>query len=123
MVESFSELGSRPSQPAIRDWVIRYFSYLDRNGAFVIRSMEDSPKDRKFQAAVARSHRRTAAALGDRIAKIAMTPPQVDSFAVGLAIMAMLERSWMMAQHNEIPAISRDIIVAALTELIFRMLT
>jgi AcrR family transcriptional regulator len=122
VVESFSELGDRPSEPAIYDWVIRYFSYLDRNGAFVIRSVEDSPKDRKFQAAVARSHRRTAAALGDRIAKVAATPPQADSFAIGLAVMAMLERSWLMAQHNETPAMSRDTVVAALAELIFRML-
>jgi AcrR family transcriptional regulator len=122
VVESFSELGDRPAQPAIRDWVIGYFSYLDRNGAFVIRSVEDSPNDRKFRAAVARSHRRTATALGDRIAKIAATPPQVDSFAVGVVVMAMLERSWLMAQHNEIPSMSRDTVLSAVAELISRML-
>jgi len=122
VVESFSELGDRPARPAIRDWVIRYFSYLDRNGAFVIRSVEDAPNDPKFRAAVARSHRRTAASLGDRIAKIAATPPQADSFAVGVVVMAMLERSWLMAQHDEIPAMSRDTVLGALAELMFRML-
>jgi hypothetical protein len=70
---------------------------------------------------VARSHRRTAAALGDRIAKVAATPPRADSFAVGSVVMAMLERSWLMAQHNEIPELSRDTVVAALSELITRL--
>jgi hypothetical protein len=33
----------------------------------------------------------------------------------------MLERSWLMVQHNEIPTMSRDTVVAALTELISRL--
>jgi hypothetical protein len=69
------------------------------------RGLTDDPK---FRAAVARSHRRTAAALGDRIAKIAATPPQADSFAAGPVVMAMLDSSWLMAQHAEITSMSRD---------------
>lgn len=122
MVESFSELGNRPARLAIRDGVIRYFSYLYRNGAFVIRSAEDSPNDPKFRATVTRSHRRTAAALGDRIAKIATKPPQADYFVAGLVVMAMLDHCWLMAQHDEITLMSRDTVLGALTELMFRML-
>jgi AcrR family transcriptional regulator len=121
VVESFSELGDAPRENAIHAWVTRYFDYLDRNGAFVIRSEEDSPGDRKFRAARARSHRRTAEALGDRIAKLSAAPSDVEPSAIGLAIMAMLERSWLMAQHNEIPTMSRDTVVTALTELITRL--
>jgi AcrR family transcriptional regulator len=121
VVESFSELGDAPCKNAIHDWVTRYFAYLDRNGAFVIRSAEDSPDDRKFRAARARSHRRTAEALGDRIAKLSATPSDVESSAIGLTIMAMLERSWLVAQHNEIPTMSRGTVVAALAELITRV--
>ncbi|MGO9102705.1 MAG: hypothetical protein ACLP9Y_25970 [Mycobacterium sp.] len=87
-----------------------------------MRSVEDAPNDPKFRAAVARSHRRTAAALGDRIAKIAATPPQADSFAAGLVVMAMPDRSWLMVQHDEITLMSRDTVLGALTELMFRML-
>jgi AcrR family transcriptional regulator len=121
VAESFSELGDMPGKDAIHDWVARYFAYLDRNGAFVIRSAEDSPDDQKFRAARARSYRRTAQALGDRIAKLSAIPPEVDSAAIGLATMAMLERSWLMAQHNEIPTMSQDMVVAALAELISRL--
>jgi AcrR family transcriptional regulator len=119
VVETFGEQDDK--QLAFHDWVVRYFAYLDRNGAFVVRSADDSPEDPEFRRAVARSYRRTATALGDRIAKIAPTPPQADSFAVGLAVMGMLERSWLMAQHNEIPTMSRDAVVAALSELIARL--
>jgi AcrR family transcriptional regulator len=121
VVESFSELGDAPCKNAIHAWVTRYFAYLDRNGAFVVRSAEDSPDDRKFRAARARSHRRTAEALGDRIAKLSVTPFDVEPSAIGLTIMALLERSWLMAQHNEIPTMSRATVVAALTELITRL--
>ena len=93
VVEGFMEQGSPPNREDIAAWVAGYFDYLDRNGAFVIRSTEDIPPDRNCAAAVSRSHRRTAAALGEGIAKLAPTPPDLDPVATGLVIMAMLERS------------------------------
>ncbi|MEE6137535.1 TetR/AcrR family transcriptional regulator [Mycobacterium sp. 050128] len=120
VVEGFMEQGSPPSREDVESWVARYFDYLDRNGAFVIRSTEDMPPDRKFRAAVARSHRRTAAALGEGIAKMAPTPPDLDPVASGLVIMAMLERSWLMVRHNEIPSMTRQAVLVAATEMLWR---
>ncbi|GAC1398253.1 MAG: hypothetical protein NVS4B6_07250 [Mycobacterium sp.] len=122
VVETFSELGDPPSRRRIEEWVDRYFAYLDRNGAFVIRSEDDMPPDRRFRASVARSHRRTAAALGERIAKIAATTPAVDPAAMGLAVMAMLERCWVMVRHHEMSTIPRGTVVEAATEMIWRAL-
>jgi AcrR family transcriptional regulator len=122
VVETFGDLGDPPSRRRIEEWVDRYFAYLDRNGAFVIRSEADMPPDRRFRASVARSHRRTAAALGERIAKIAATPPTVDPAAMGLAVMGMLERSWLMARHNEMASIPRGAVLEAAAELIWRVL-
>lgn len=120
VVEGFMEQGSPPSREDVESWVARYFDYLDRNGAFVIRSTEDMPPDRKFRAAVARSHRRTAAALGEGIAKMAQTPPDLDPVASGLVIMAMLERSWLMVRHNKIPSMTRQAVLIAATEMLWR---
>jgi AcrR family transcriptional regulator len=120
VVEGFVEQGSPPDRANIEAWVASYFSYLDRNGAFVIRSGEDMPLDRKFRAAVTRSHRRTAAALGEGIAKIALTPPDLDPVATGLVVMAMLERSWLMVCHNEIPSTTRQAVLTAATEMLWR---
>jgi AcrR family transcriptional regulator len=122
VVEALGDLGDRPSRLEIRDWVARYFTYLDRNGAFVIRSAEDMPADRAFRAAVVRSHRRTAAALGERIAKIGATPPQADAAAIGLTVMAMLERSWLMTHNNKTSSVSREDVLNANVELMCRML-
>jgi AcrR family transcriptional regulator len=120
VVEGFMEQGSPPNRADIGSWVDSYFSYLDRNGAFVIRSAEDMPPDRKFRAAVSRSHRRTAVALGEGIAKIAPTPPDLDPVATGLVVMAMLERSWLMVCHNEIPSTTRRAVLMAATEMLWR---
>lgn len=121
VVESFSDLRSPAVRSEVGAWVQRYFDYLDRNGAFVIRSSEDSPADPRFRAATARSHRRTADALGDRIAKIAATPPDADPHAVGLAVMAMLERSWLLIQSNPAFTGSSDAVAAAITEMVWRL--
>jgi AcrR family transcriptional regulator len=120
VVEGFLEQGSPPNRADVESWVDSYFSYLDRNGAFVIRSVEDMPPDRKFRAAVSRSHRRTAAALGEGIAKVAPTPPDLDPVAMGLVVMAMLERSWLMVCHNEIPSTTRRAVLNAATEMLWR---
>jgi AcrR family transcriptional regulator len=120
VVDGFTDLTSPPSREDIEAWVAGYFSYLDRNGAFVIRSSEDMPPDRKFRAAVTRSHRRTAAALGEGIAKLAPAPPDLDPVATGLVVMAMLERSWLMVCHNETPSTTRRAVLAASTEVLWR---
>jgi AcrR family transcriptional regulator len=122
VVETLSDLGDPPSPRDIEAWVNRYFVYLDRNGAFVIRSEEDMPRDAAFRVAVARSHRRTAQALGQRIAKIAATPPTAEAAATGVAVMAMLERAWLMVQHNDVSSIGRADVLAATAELIWRVL-
>jgi AcrR family transcriptional regulator len=121
VVEGLIEQGSPPDREHIEAWVASYFDYLDRNGAFVIRSTEDMPPDPKFRAAVARSHRRTATALGEGVAKLAPTPPDLDLVATGLVVMAMLERSWLMVRHNEIPSTTRQAVLMAATELLWRM--
>jgi AcrR family transcriptional regulator len=122
VAEGFGELGIPPSYQALEEWVDRYFDYLDRNGAFVIRSTEDMPTDRKFRAAVARSHRRTATTLGEAIVKMAPASVDVDPAATGLVVMAMLERSWQMVRHNEIAAMPRSAVLAAATDVLWRSL-
>lgn len=120
IVEGLVELGSPPSREGVEGWVAGYFSYLDRNGAFVIRSADDMPADRKFRAAVARSHRRTAAALGQGIAKISPAAPDLDPVSTGLVVMGMLERAWQTALRNEIPSTTRRAMLTAATEMLWR---
>ncbi len=122
VVEAFSELGAPPTMPDIQRWVSRYFDYLDRNGAFVLRSTEDAPPDRRFRAATARSYRRTTEALGKRIVNVTRTPLRSDPQSLGLVVMAMIERSWLLAQHEEVASTSREDIIGALCEVLHQLL-
>jgi AcrR family transcriptional regulator len=122
VVEAFGDLGSPPTMPEIREWVLRYFDYLDRNGAFVLRSTEDAPLDRRFRAATTRSYRRTTEALGQRIMKVTAMPLRSDPHSLGLVVMAMIERSWLLAQHKEMASTSRGEITAALCEVLHQLL-
>ena len=122
VAEAFGEVGIPPLRGELEGWVERYFSYLDRNGAFVLRSTDDMPIDRRFRAAVARSHRRTALTLGERIAEIAPAKVDVDPAAAGLVVMAMLEQSWQMINHSELAGMPRRAVLAAATELLWRSL-
>ena len=122
VVEAFGDLGSPPTMPEIRQWVLRYFDYLDRNGAFVLRSTEDAPLDRRFRAATTRSYRRTTEALGQRIIRVTPTPLRSDPYSLGLVVMAMIERSWLLAQHEEMASTSCEEIIAALCEVLHQLL-
>lgn len=123
VAEAFGELGIPPSREELEEWVDRYFGYLDRNGAFVLRSTDDMPTDRTFRAAVARAHRRTAATLGERIVKLeSPSSVDVDPAATGLVVMAMLEQSWQMVRHNDIATMPRSAVLAAATDLLWRSL-
>jgi len=106
----------------VRDWVLRYFEYLDRHGAFVIRSVEDAPTDPAFRRSVVKLQRRTAAALGDRMAKDTRKPFRASSASVGMTTMAMLERSWLLMRSTDAPVTSEDLTVDVVAELIERML-
>ncbi|MGV0654430.1 TetR/AcrR family transcriptional regulator [Mycolicibacterium thermoresistibile] len=121
VIETLGDGDDARSRDAVAEWVERYFDYLDRNGAFVIRSEHDMPADPDFRAAVARSHRRAATALGQRVAKIAATPVQADAAATGIAVMALLERSWAMVQQDSVSAVPRPVVREAVTELMWRM--
>ncbi len=123
VVESFGEISSPATRADVEDWVEEYLRYLDRNGAFVIRSSEDAPTDRRFRAATARSHRRTAEALGYRIAKLAVTTPETNSHAMGLVVMSMLERTWLLLQGDVGSKPSQESAKAALCEVILKLLS
>lgn len=104
VIDGFDDLDQQPALAQLQEWVASYFRYLDRNGAFLVRSMEDGPDDDAFRATVKRLHRRSARHLGKYIAArstAAFTSPA----SVGMSIMAMLERSWLLAH---MPAVDNE---------------
>lgn len=101
VIDAFDDLADEPRFDEVRDWVDHYFTYLDRNGALVARSFEDSPDDVAFRATVTRVHRKSARRLGEYI-RARSSAEFSSSVALGMSMMAMLERSWLLANTDTV---------------------
>lgn len=117
---SLSEVPEAASEQDIRSWVDAWFDYLDDHGAYLVRSAEDAPTDADFRAAVNHLQRRTARLLGEEVGRRS-SADLGDPVAMGLALMAMLERSWLLQQMPAYPA-RRAQMVDAATSVILALL-
>lgn len=96
VIDAFDELPTRPDLTEMLSWVGCYFEFLDKNGAFVARSMDDSPDDAAFRRTVTRLHAKAARRLGRHI-MARSTGRFASPVALGMSIMAMHERGWLLA--------------------------
>lgn len=120
VIEAFDTMDSSPTVTDVLQWVGDYFGYLERNGAFVARSIGDSPDDPKFAATVARLHKRAARTLGEYIA--ARSSAELSSpVSLGLTVMAMLERSWFLVNTADVP-ISADSAMRSNAEILTQLM-
>jgi AcrR family transcriptional regulator len=102
VIQAFDNLGSSPTVDDVVQWVGDYFGYLERNGAFVARSIGDLPDDPAFVAEVTRLHKRSARTLGGYI--VARSSAELSSpVSLGMTVMAMLERSWFLVNTADVP--------------------
>ncbi|WP_253843041.1 TetR/AcrR family transcriptional regulator [Mycobacterium colombiense] len=101
VIDAFDVMSDRPVLEEVRRWVDAYFEYLDRNGAFVARALGDSPEDPEFRATVARVHKKSARRLGTYVG--ARSAAGFNSHvALGMSLMAMLERSWLLLNTADV---------------------
>ncbi|MEB3065652.1 TetR/AcrR family transcriptional regulator [[Mycobacterium] zoologicum] len=119
-IKAFDELGASPAITEVLVWVSNYFDYLERNGAFVARSIGDLPDDPTFTATVARLHKRAARTLGEHI--VARSSAELSSpVSLGITVMAMLERSWLLVSTADVP-ISADAAIRSNAEILTQLM-
>jgi AcrR family transcriptional regulator len=120
VIQAFDAMAASPPVAEVRRWVDRYFRYLDRNGAFVARSIDDSPEDPQFRASVAHAHNRAARTLGEYI--LARSSAKLTSpVSIGLTVMAMLERSWLLVRTAEV-SVSADSAARSNAEILCQLM-
>ncbi|PPJ25836.1 TetR/AcrR family transcriptional regulator [Nocardia nova] len=117
---SFTDSTTTASQAGIARWTREYFAYLDRHGAYLIRSAEDAPEDPEFLAAVRVLQTRIASLLGAEIRRLANRPVW-SAAATGLAITAMMERTWFLTHLGSYP-LRRNEAVSAIASLLFALI-
>lgn len=122
-VQAASSLAALPDPATFDDilgWVVDWFRYLDVHGAYLIRSAEDAPTDDDFRVAVSRLQRRAAVLLGAEVARRS-TASLGDEGEIGLSLMALLERIWLLLQTAAYPA-DRDEMTAAVARVVGALL-
>jgi TetR/AcrR family transcriptional regulator len=100
----------------IREWVGRYFDYMDRHGAFVLASAHSVPDDEEFRNSRNRMVTRASWRLGQAIAGDGAHSPEV----IGVAVMGLLDRAWHTVYRQTV-AVDRGEMIAVVTEMIVPM--
>ncbi|MCW2903679.1 MAG: transcriptional regulator, TetR family [Streptosporangiaceae bacterium] len=93
----------------VADWVRDYFAFMDVHGAFILSSAQSAPNDEEFRASSKRMQMRVAWLLGVNLRSHQGDPTDAPE-ALGLATMAMLDRSWYHCRVQELPVDDEDMI-------------
>jgi AcrR family transcriptional regulator len=93
----------------VANWVRAYFAFMDTHGAFILSSAQSAPNDEGFRATSKRMQMRVAWLLGVSLRSHQRNPTDAPE-ALGLATMAMLDRSWYHCRVQELPVDDEDMI-------------
>jgi AcrR family transcriptional regulator len=113
-VEAWDDLPSQGSGGAVSradltDWVAGYFAIMDEHGPFIFSASQSAPTDEQTQADAHRMQMRTAWALGTRIQARQRVPADAPD-TVGLAALALLDRSWFFGRQAKLPVSDQEMV-------------
>ena len=97
------------TRPDVEDWVRRYFAFMDEHGAFIL-SAQSGPTDEDVRVGSTRMQMRVCFLLGVSLRGRQRTPTEAPE-ALGLAIQAMLDRSWYQCRAQRLPVDTEDVVV------------
>jgi len=109
VVTELDQLPSPSGVPEVASWVRRYFGFLDVHGAFILSSAQSAPEDEEFRASAARLQMRTAWIVGTSLRTRQHVPTDTPE-TLGLAVLAILDRSWYYCRGQKLPVDERDMI-------------
>jgi AcrR family transcriptional regulator len=90
-------------------WVAGYFAIMDEHGPFIFSAAQSAPADEQTRADAHRMQMRTAWALGTKIQGRQRVPSDTPD-SLGLAALALLDRSWFFSRSAGLPVSDRDMI-------------
>jgi AcrR family transcriptional regulator len=103
------EGGGTVSREDLAHWVAGYFAIMDEHGPFIFSAAQSAPTDEQTQAAAHRMQMRSAWALGTRIQARQRVPSDTPD-TLGLAALALLDRSWFFSRSANLPVSDRDMV-------------
>ena len=91
------------------NWVAGYFAIMDEHGPFIFSAAQSAPADEQTQADAHRMQMRSAWALGSRLQGRQRVPSDTPD-TLGLAALALLDRSWFFSRSAGLPVSDQDMI-------------
>jgi len=90
-------------------WVRAYFAFMDTHGAFVFASSQSWPEDPRLRTESTQRQLRVAYLMGAHLRGRQARPTGAPE-ALGLAVLAMLDRSWYRCHTDGLPVRDEDVI-------------
>ena len=101
--------GATVSREDLADWVAGYFAIMDEHGPFIFSAAQSAPADEQTQADAHRMQMRSAWALGTRLQARQRGPTDTPD-TLGLAALALLDRSWFFSRSANLPVSDSDMV-------------
>ncbi|WP_024795248.1 TetR/AcrR family transcriptional regulator [Tomitella biformata] len=120
VVARWDEISRPCTVEEVTEWVRGYFEYLDVHGAFVFAAAQSSELEEQFRTDRRRMQMRVMFMLGVNLRSRQSRPMEAPE-ALGLAVMAMLDRSWLDGRMQDLPIGDRDL-VKTLAEIIMAII-
>jgi AcrR family transcriptional regulator len=104
----------------VHAWVLEYFAFMDKHGAFILSSAHSAPDEEDFREDSRRMQMRVAWLLGFNLRSRQADPTDAPE-ALGMSIQSMLDRSWYSCKVQQLPISEKDMI-RTLTQVIVSVL-
>jgi AcrR family transcriptional regulator len=108
-IAAWDDLPRPASREDLANWVVGYFAIMDEHGPFIFSASQSAPADAQTQADAQRMQMRTAWALGTRLQGRQRVPSDTPD-TLGLAALALLDRSWFFSRSASLPVSDRDMV-------------
>jgi TetR/AcrR family transcriptional regulator len=118
VIALWDDLPQRPSMADVVSWVEAYFAFMDRHGAFIFSSAQSGPNDEDVRSKTKRLQLRVSFLLGMHLRarqKDHTTAPE----ALGLTMLAALDRSWYLVTVQDL-GVDREDVIRAIAATIHR---
>jgi acyl-CoA synthetase (AMP-forming)/AMP-acid ligase II/AcrR family transcriptional regulator len=121
VVRAWEKIGRQPTLEEVKSWVAAYFAYMDVHGAFVLSSSSWSSSSDAFRQGARRMEMHVAAPLG-RALRARQSYPTSSAEALGLAVLALLDRAWYFVRPEALP-VEDDDMLGTVARMIIAVLT
>jgi AcrR family transcriptional regulator len=108
-IAEWDDLPKPASREDLANWVTGYFAIMDEHGPFIFSAAQSAPTDEQTRADAHRMQMRSAWALGTQLQRRQRVPSDTPD-TLGLAALALLDRSWFFSRSADLPVSDADMV-------------